>query len=253
MTDSLVKHFKRFLELRKIGPWDPSYLNGTVALLEALDRALGRVDGQLAVLDAGCGNEDHYAKKVRFGSKISRLVGVDIREDVDINTSLDLVIRANLYALPFDSPQFDIVFSDFVLEHLEDTKRAFAEFARVLKPGGRLVFRTPNFYHYVPVAALLLRKMGCQPVERFSADGERHEVFPTFYRANTCRRLKWLARGSGFAVEEMILAEGGPHYLEFFLPFYLIGVMHQYLVNNAPLLYGLRGNIIGVFRKQGRG
>ena len=249
MTDSLVKHFKRFLESRKIGPWNPSYLNGTVALLETLDRALGRVDGQLAMLDAGCGNEDHYAKKVRFGAKISRLVGVDIREDVDINTSLDLVIRANLYALPFNSLQFDVVFSDFVLEHLEDPERAFAEFARVLKPGGRFVFRTPNFYHYVPVTALLLRKMGCQPVERFSADGERHDIFPTFYRANTSHRLKRLARDSGFAVEEIIFAEGGPHYLEFFLPFYLVGVVHQYLVNKISLLYRLRGNIIGVFRK----
>jgi len=51
----------------------------------------------------------------------------------------------------------------------------------------------------------------------------------------------------------MIFADGGPHYLEFFLPFYLVGLIHQYLVNKVPLLHGLRGNIIGVFRKEGTG
>jgi len=249
MVDPLVKRAKAFLQSRQIGPWDASFLNGTVALLEALGRTLGRVDGQAVVLDAGCGREDCYAKKVRFGSKISRLVGVDIREDVDNHTSLDLAIRANVYALPFGSAQFDVAFSDFVLEHLEDPERAVAEVARVLRPGGRFVFRTPNIYHYVPVAAMLLQKMGYHPVERFSANDDRHEVFPTFYRANTYWRLMELANRNSFVIEEMIFAEGGPHYLEFFFPFYLVGLVHQYLVNKVRLLYGLRGNIIGVFRK----
>ncbi|MDE2060663.1 MAG: methyltransferase domain-containing protein, partial [candidate division NC10 bacterium] len=206
---------------------------------------------QAFVLDVGCGRQDCYAKKVRFGSKISRLIGFDVRQD--LNTSLDLAVRANVYELPFASAKFDVALSDFVLEHLEQPERAFAEIARVLKSGGRFVFRTPNLYHYVPVAALLLRKVGYQAVERSSTNGDRHEVFPTLYRANTCHRLGLLARRTGFAVERMIFAEGGPHYLEFFLPFYLIGVIHQYLVNKVPLLHGLRGNIIGVFRKEGTG
>lgn len=251
MVDPLVKHVKRFLQAREIGPWDPSYLNGTVALLEAFDLALDRVGGESRVLDVGCGREDCYAKKMRFGSKISSLIGIDIRQD--LNRSLDLAVRASVYALPFAPAEFDVAFSDFVLEHLEEPAHALAEIARVLRPGGRFVFRTPNLYHYVPVAALLLRKMGYQPDKRFSADGGRHEVFPTFYKANTYHRLVSLAESSGFLVEEMIFADGGPHYLEFFLPFYLGGVAHQYLVNRIPCLYRLRGNTIGVFRKEGTG
>lgn len=247
MADPFVKYAKRFLETRQSGPWDPSFLNGTVALLSSFDLALDHVSGRAMVLDVGCGREDSCGKKQRFGSKISRLIGVDIRPD--INTSLDMAVQGNTYSLPFSSGRFDVVFSDFVLEHLDRPELAFSEIRRVLKPGGRYVFRTPNLYHYVPLAALSLRKIGYQPVERFSADGDRREVFPTFYRANTYRKLALLAKKNGFVVEETIFAEGGPHYLEFFLPFYLVGVLHQYLVNKIPLLHGLRGNIIGMFRK----
>src|SRR6201991_5020983 len=42
--------------------------------------------------------------------------------------------------LPFDDESFDLVFGHAVLHHLPDLDRAFAEFHRVLKPGGTLFF-----------------------------------------------------------------------------------------------------------------
>jgi ubiquinone/menaquinone biosynthesis C-methylase UbiE len=43
-------------------------------------------------------------------------------------------------ALPFDDSSFDLVLGHAVLHHLPDLDRAFAEFARVLRPGGTLLF-----------------------------------------------------------------------------------------------------------------
>jgi ubiquinone/menaquinone biosynthesis C-methylase UbiE len=43
-------------------------------------------------------------------------------------------------ALPFADDSFDLVLGHAVLHHLPDLDRAFAEFARVLKPGGTLFF-----------------------------------------------------------------------------------------------------------------
>jgi SAM-dependent methyltransferase len=48
--------------------------------------------------------------------------------------------RADAEALPFATASFDIVFGHAVLHHLPDLPRAFAEFHRVLRPGGRIVF-----------------------------------------------------------------------------------------------------------------
>jgi len=49
-------------------------------------------------------------------------------------------LRADAESLPFAAGSFDIVLGHAVLHHLPDLERAFSEFHRVLKPGGRIVF-----------------------------------------------------------------------------------------------------------------
>jgi ubiquinone/menaquinone biosynthesis C-methylase UbiE len=48
--------------------------------------------------------------------------------------------RADAESLPFADDTFELVVGHAVLHHLPDLDRAFAEFHRVLKPGGRIVF-----------------------------------------------------------------------------------------------------------------
>jgi ubiquinone/menaquinone biosynthesis C-methylase UbiE len=48
--------------------------------------------------------------------------------------------RADAESLPFADASFDLVLGHAVLHHLPNLRRAFAEFHRVLRPGGRIVF-----------------------------------------------------------------------------------------------------------------
>jgi SAM-dependent methyltransferase len=48
--------------------------------------------------------------------------------------------RADAESLPFADESFDLLLGHAVLHHLPDLGRAFAEFHRVLRPGGRLAF-----------------------------------------------------------------------------------------------------------------
>jgi SAM-dependent methyltransferase len=48
--------------------------------------------------------------------------------------------RADAESLPFPDETYDLVLGHAVLHHLPDLERAFAEFHRVLRPGGRIVF-----------------------------------------------------------------------------------------------------------------
>jgi SAM-dependent methyltransferase len=63
-------------------------------------------------------------------------------------------VRADAERLPFDDASFDLVFGHAVLHHLPDLGRSFAEFARVLRPGGTLAFcGEPSQYGDVIAAA----------------------------------------------------------------------------------------------------
>jgi ubiquinone/menaquinone biosynthesis C-methylase UbiE len=48
--------------------------------------------------------------------------------------------RADAESLPFADSSFDLVLGHAVLHHLPDLPRAFGEFHRVLRPGGRIAF-----------------------------------------------------------------------------------------------------------------
>jgi SAM-dependent methyltransferase len=48
--------------------------------------------------------------------------------------------RADAESLPFADGSFDLLLGHAVLHHLPNLRRAFAEFHRVLRPGGRIVF-----------------------------------------------------------------------------------------------------------------
>jgi ubiquinone/menaquinone biosynthesis C-methylase UbiE len=59
----------------------------------------------------------------------AQLLGLEVR-----------AARADAESLPFADESFDLVLGHAVLHHLPNLRRAFAEFHRVLRPGGRIVF-----------------------------------------------------------------------------------------------------------------
>jgi SAM-dependent methyltransferase len=115
--------------------------------------------------------------------------------------------------LPYADDAFDLVCCSWVLEHLADPGRAFAELVRVLASGGHFVFLTPNRWHPLVTFNHVLRWTRGRLVGRFY-DRAEADVFPAFYRANTPRRIEQLARDAG--LERVSLqCVGDPTYLAF--------------------------------------
>lgn len=95
------------------------------------------------MLDAGCRHAVQACELYRrFGC---RVLGVDLVEDNlreagrtitkhGASASVGLA-RADIHDLPFPDGAFDLLWCRDVLAHVEDLPRAFASFARVLKPG----------------------------------------------------------------------------------------------------------------------
>jgi ubiquinone/menaquinone biosynthesis C-methylase UbiE len=105
---------------------------------------LGPRAGQ-RLLDVGCGNGAVGIGLARvFGLEV---VGVDIDSDQIEAARLAVggqagvrFLVADATSLPFPSGQFDFVYTNKTTHHIRAWPEALAEMARVLKPGGRLIY-----------------------------------------------------------------------------------------------------------------
>ncbi|NJO84049.1 MAG: class I SAM-dependent methyltransferase, partial [Blastochloris sp.] len=117
-----------------------------------------------------------------------------IRETIRLRHIAD----ADLAALPLPSQSVDGVMASWVLEHVERPERVFAEFARVLRPGGYFLFITPNAANYLIWARRLMpNRVGRRVVDQIYRRGENF-IFPTRYRANTRRAIEQSLLPSAF-------------------------------------------------------
>ena len=132
-----------------------------LALLRAIEcRQLARLELEHPILDVGCG--DGLFAQVLFerpmnGSRFTTTVGRnETRPEVGLDRSpreLRSAIRRGSYqglvcadvaALPFGDGCFATILANGVLEHVHDLAGGLREIARVLKPGGRLIFTVPR-------------------------------------------------------------------------------------------------------------
>ena len=95
------------------------------------------------VLEAGCGTGLILERIDRVAKEA---VGVDLSAGMLRHAherGLN-VVQGSITALPFADESFDTVCSFKVLAHVPDIERAFAELARVTRPGGHLVLELYN-------------------------------------------------------------------------------------------------------------
>jgi SAM-dependent methyltransferase len=150
-------------------------------------------------LDAGCGRTTRLRN---YRDRIVRLVGVDSDEEAGReNPYLDEFFPSNLdEPLPFAEDTFDLVYANFVVEHLGEPERTFLEWRRVLRTGGQLVVVTSNRSNPVMAVGDRLPQPVRLAIKRSGAGAEERNVYPTRYLANTPPRLLSVAGYAGFAL-----------------------------------------------------
>jgi ubiquinone/menaquinone biosynthesis C-methylase UbiE len=112
--------------------------------LSAVDMLLPQPP-QEPVLDVGCGNGDVF--EMIFGRQVEAY-GVDCSPaaiaSAESSRRYRRAVLGDARAMSFADGFFGTVFSNSVLEHIEGVDRVLTEARRVLAPGGRLLFTTPD-------------------------------------------------------------------------------------------------------------
>ncbi len=102
----------------------------------------------LRILDLGAGT-GHASRALKRRYPKSLIVAADIAPGMLLRAKAQSRwlrrferVRADAYSLPFREGSFDLVFSSLMLQWCDDLDTVFGEIARVLKPGGVLLFST---------------------------------------------------------------------------------------------------------------
>lgn len=181
----------------EIGAGGYSRCDGSV---DFYSRVSALVEPDMTVLDFGAGRGGPFADtRSKFRSQIGilkgrvkRIVGVDIDDAVLENPFMDETHVIDPAApLPFADNTFDLIYSDWVLEHVATPEQFEREAHRVLKPGGWFCARTPNRWGLTGLATNLVpNSLHVRVLAHLQPGREARDVFPTTYRLNSRSRLR---------------------------------------------------------------
>lgn len=140
------------------------------------------IQNKMKVADIGCGEQPLRSQIENRGAQY---FGIDIVQN-ELN-NVDLI--TSITSVPLPDNHFDCVICTEVLEHVFDTRMAFAEIARLLKPGGVCAITTPfiyplheepyDHYRFSPHSIRTLAQQNQLIVNTISATGNKYEVAAT--------------------------------------------------------------------------
>jgi len=214
----------------------------------AYDAALSAaITDRSVVLDAGCSRGDPDLPAL---ANAKHAVGCDSDlPGLRANTLVRDRVASPLETLPFRDGAFDVIVCKFVIEHVPSPARVFAEFWRVLRPGGMLAVLTPNRLSLFAFVSSLVPHGLKQAIKERLFGGHAEDTFRTYYRANTPRTLDRQLREAGFARERIEMLAGMWAFFIFNTPLALTVRALERAQTHVPLLRACSTHIMGVWRK----
>ncbi|MDE2595369.1 MAG: class I SAM-dependent methyltransferase [Sphingomonadales bacterium] len=228
-------------QMRAMFPYD-SHPN------RVLERAIDeRLRPDSAVLDIGCGRTAPNLIKLAGDSR--QLYGIDVIDFTIDDDRLHLFSNDVCAMKDIADNSIDLAYSRAVMEHIEHPEAAYAEIARVLKPGGVYVFTTPSIYDYGSIAALMIPNRFHARIVSATEGRAGEDVFPTVFGSNSRGRIAAQARDVGLRVSQLDYIGQYPSYLVFNRVAFWLGSMYQKAIERFAVTRPLQGWIFCVLEK----
>lgn len=134
------------LQPADLGPVDEFHVRGREATVELVRRAAPHPGSRVLDVGSGLGGSARYLAET-LGCRVT---GIDVTREY-VHTARALSERVGLadrvefhcasaLELPFPPATFDVAWTEHVQMNIADKERFYGEIARVLRPGGRLLF-----------------------------------------------------------------------------------------------------------------
>ena len=208
-------------------------------------KALGGPERDL--LEVGCGRVPSFLRQA--ASSYRSLYGFDPEITAPVQDGNIRIARGFAEHLDLENESVDVLTSTDVVEHLPDPRKAFVEFMRVLRPGGRILAITPNKSHPPLAAARMLSHRARQTLNGWVTGTKDEDTFPTFYRLNAVADFNRLADDLGLKVITAEYISNHPQYLMFSRVCYRIGVTFERRLLGLRSLAFLRQYIFAELEK----
>jgi hypothetical protein len=118
-----------------------------------------------------------------------------------------------------------------------------------LKPGGWLLFTTPNKWYYSSLVAHAVPYAWKDRFMKGVFGAEGYDHFPVHYRANTRRAIRRLANAVNLRVDRIEAVRHWPYYLLFSPTLFRLGILYDWLITWLRL-DGLQSTWLVVLQRQ---
>lgn len=234
--------------LKKHSQWVQSIFNSIKSVHDIYDDCLGPlIKPDTKLLDAGCGKKGIMNK---YKGKTTMTIGIDMQIDaLKLNAAMDYKIVSGVENLPFKNNTFDIIISQWVVEHLSHPEQAFMEFERVLKEDGNIILVTNSIYNPLMLFSAKTPDLIRDRIKKRLLPREIEEdTFRTYYKCNSVSKMDRTLTGLGYK-KEFIGYFGDPSFFIFSKILFPVTLFYE-LITSINFLKPLRMNIVAHYVKK---
>lgn len=188
-----------------------------LSLIKTVIHDQPRPEGDLRILDAGCGSFWRFD----MTGVPYRLTGVDVdRDSIEKRRAAErpeeTLICSDLHSADLPEASFDLIYNCYVMEHVDRAEVVLENFARWLAPGGVIVLRMPDpagvYGHMAKMLPFSLHVFYKRHIAGMKHAGEPgYGPFPTIYDDIVCvEGIRDFCARRGLEIVEEIGYGGAP-------------------------------------------
>jgi hypothetical protein len=182
------------------------------------------------ILEIGGSNRPHLEKSVRYN-----YWGLDIDELKDYSGCYNDIYIGNISN--FDQQDFDLILSNFLMEHVKDVEEMYLHQIRILKSKGKIIHVYPLGWHPFSICTRIAQNMGLTRTLIKLLRPETSEIngYYTYYNCGSPGALRKCLSSFDNIDFRLTYTFEAEDYFSFFFPFGL----SIYILNKINQFFGL--------------